>query len=190
MIQSLLLFTAIFIFSVELHSTTLQKASPEVINGHTLPPEPDPTINNATLLGVDSNNNGVRDDVERWIVKQFVNAPKVAIEVKFQIVRAYQKVIENPGNAHETYKVLDAALDCESAFVVDIYAKILHLPHIPELDVINLKHFKSKFLNTRERIQAFLQHDLALSGGGYDSTSINDLKSKCNFDVDTLIGGE
>jgi len=39
----------------------------ETINGHVLPPEPDPKINNSTLLGIDSNNNGVRDDVERWI---------------------------------------------------------------------------------------------------------------------------
>lgn len=42
-----------------------------VINGHTLPPEPDPAINNSTLLGIDSNNNGVRDDVEIYIYKRF-----------------------------------------------------------------------------------------------------------------------
>ncbi|GIT98510.1 hypothetical protein [Sulfurovum sp. TSL1] len=43
----------------------------ETINGHTLPPEPDPKINNSTLLGIDSNNNGVRDDVERWIYETY-----------------------------------------------------------------------------------------------------------------------
>ena len=46
---------------------TPQSSEPIVINGHTLPPEPDPNINNSTLLGIDSNNNGVRDDVERKI---------------------------------------------------------------------------------------------------------------------------
>jgi len=40
-------------------------------DGHRLPPKPDPKINNATLLGVDVNNNGVRDDVERWIYKKY-----------------------------------------------------------------------------------------------------------------------
>ena len=39
----------------------------EVINGITVPPEPAPSINNATLAGVDANNNGVRDDVERML---------------------------------------------------------------------------------------------------------------------------
>jgi len=41
------------------------------INGYKLPPEPDETINNSTLLGIDSNNNGVRDDVERWIYETY-----------------------------------------------------------------------------------------------------------------------
>ncbi len=43
----------------------------KVIHGHRLPPEPDPKINNSTLLGIDSNNNGVRDDVERWIYTRY-----------------------------------------------------------------------------------------------------------------------
>jgi len=41
------------------------------ISGHRLPPEPDRALNNSTLLGIDSNNNGVRDDVERWIYKRY-----------------------------------------------------------------------------------------------------------------------
>lgn len=42
----------------------------EVINGITVPPEPAPSINNATLAGVDSNKNGVRDDVERYVARK------------------------------------------------------------------------------------------------------------------------
>ena len=37
------------------------------VDGHRLPPEPDPAANNATLHGIDSNHDGVRDDVERYI---------------------------------------------------------------------------------------------------------------------------
>ena len=36
-------------------------------NGFPIPPAPDPVVNAATLAGVDVNNNGVRDDVERTI---------------------------------------------------------------------------------------------------------------------------
>lgn len=36
-------------------------------NGVKEPPLPAPEINNSTLLGVDSDNNGIRDDIDRWI---------------------------------------------------------------------------------------------------------------------------
>jgi len=48
------------------------------INGE-LPPEPDTAENNATLAGVDSNGNGIRDDVERAIYLKYKDTPRVAI---------------------------------------------------------------------------------------------------------------
>ncbi len=52
-------------------SNTLNLTIVWVVNGHVLPPEPDPAVNNSTLLGVDVNNNRVRDDVERWIYETY-----------------------------------------------------------------------------------------------------------------------
>jgi hypothetical protein len=43
----------------------------EVKHGYKLPPCPDPIENSKTLLGIDSNNNGVRDDVEIWIYNTY-----------------------------------------------------------------------------------------------------------------------
>lgn len=50
-------------------STVLLHATepPEAINGYQLPPEPDPVLNNSILLGIDANENDVRNDVEQWI---------------------------------------------------------------------------------------------------------------------------
>ena len=48
------------------------------INGE-LPPEPDPVANNTTLAGVDSNRNGIRDDVERAIYFKYKDSKRVAI---------------------------------------------------------------------------------------------------------------
>jgi hypothetical protein len=51
------------------------------INGITVPPAPDPATNNATLAGVDSNNNGVRDDVERKIAEKIdINNFNIALK--------------------------------------------------------------------------------------------------------------
>jgi len=58
------------------------------INGHRLPFEPDPTLNNATLLGIDANSNGVRDDVERWIYMTYKDKHPIHIDIAMQAARA------------------------------------------------------------------------------------------------------
>jgi hypothetical protein len=155
-----------------------------IVNGHVLPPEPDPAINNSTLLGIDSNSNGVRDDMERYIVKTY-GKEEITIQIGFQVSRAYDTVIEHPENAWETYKVLDAALDCESYF--RNYANMFGDPILIKNRLSNSKLFKSLQLNTKERIRGYLLHDKKLSGGVFDLTEISKLKSKCSFHVDTLL---
>src|SRR3990167_9872021 len=58
-----------------IHATRLTWAD---INGE-LPPEPDAAENNATLVGVDSNNNGIRDDVERAIYLQYKDNQRAVV---------------------------------------------------------------------------------------------------------------
>ncbi len=179
MIQSLLLFTAIFIFSVELHSTTLQKASPEVINGHTLPPEPDPTINNATLLGVDSNNNGVRDDVERWIYKKYKNKHPIHIDIAIQAARGYKKVLETPEKAKEIHNEVDAVIDCSWYYRDE--AQYFNDP-ILIFERIDDKVFYQYF-NTNARKSVYQEYDKLLSGDTYHTLDGIDMKNQCNFDT-------
>ena len=58
-----------------------------VVNGHTLPPEPDKAVNDATLLGIDINDNGVRDDVERWIYGEYKDKHPIHIDIAMQGVK-------------------------------------------------------------------------------------------------------
>ena len=90
----------------------------ETTNGHTLPPEPDPKINNSTLLGIDSNNNGVRDDVERWIYKTYKDKHPIHIDIAMQASRAYKKVLETPERAKEIHNIVSAHSNCEGYFRV------------------------------------------------------------------------
>jgi hypothetical protein len=46
------------------------------VNGDNLPPPPDPAENDATVEGVDKNNNGIRDDVELAIFAKYPNDKK------------------------------------------------------------------------------------------------------------------
>jgi hypothetical protein len=101
----------LFVFSLFL--SALVASEPEVIHGHQLPPEPDPAVNNSTLLGIDVNNNGVRDDVERYIIYRFSKEeyPKTRTALALQYAWAMQKIIENP--TRESAKYSHDALDCE-----------------------------------------------------------------------------
>lgn len=65
------------------------------INGITVPPAPDPVINNATLAGVDSNKNGVRDDVERKVAEK-LGGNTVNFQEAMLIAKTEEAAIINP----------------------------------------------------------------------------------------------
>ncbi len=86
----------------------------EEINGYRLPPEPNEAVSNSTLVGIDVNNNGVRDDVERYIIKRYaqdLKYPKTKTAIALQYAWASQKILENP--TMESKKYIDDALDCQ-----------------------------------------------------------------------------
>jgi hypothetical protein len=144
----------------------------EIINGHRLPPEPDPKINNATLLGVDSNNNGVRDDVERWIYKTYDHPIERGLFM--QSARAYQKVIVDPSKAHETTKYIDDAYSCRKYWFA--HNKELH----DKYDYIYPSEEISKIqFNTLKRHMAYKRFNAEFSGEVFDSPKAD--KSKCLF---------
>lgn len=56
----------------QIHS---QRLTLEDADGKHLPPVPDPAQVDATVEGIDANNNGIRDDVELAIFKKYPNSP-------------------------------------------------------------------------------------------------------------------
>jgi hypothetical protein len=91
----------------------------EVINGITVPPEPSPALNNATLTGIDVNNNGVRDDVERIIaIESGGNDDKI-------------KVYNLAANSAQKLMVSQSAIDakkydCARSMLNEIESSVLH----------------------------------------------------------------
>jgi len=158
------------------------KKEKEIINGYTLPPEPDPKINNSTLLGVDVNKNDVRDDVERWIYKTYKDKHPIYIAIMMQAARASKKILTDPkgeGRAqeNETSKVLDCSSYYET-YAKDFGDKIL----IKEkLDLPYFWH--AIYFNTKERNEKLEQMSLAASGGVFTVTKDNKLKSMCSKEV-------
>ena len=138
------------------------------VNGHRLPPEPDPVVNNSTLLGVDVNGNGVRDDVERWIILHYAKDPKypkTKTAIALQYAWASQKILENPTMESSEYE--DDALACES-YWADLKTKNLsgfkYVQFRLKHKVFGNSQIKDRIYNTRERIKQKFSYNSALSG--------------------------
>lgn len=142
------------------------------INGHILPPEPNPTINNATLLGVDTNDNGVRDDVERWIYETYEEP--VEIGIMLQSSYAYQKVIVDPSKAMETMIYNRDAFSCEQ-YLFSENPKLKDKYRYKDTD----KELKKNYFNTINRHIAYEKYLGSLSGGVFSLPEAS--KEKCLF---------
>ena len=155
--------------------------APVVIHGYTLPPKPSPVINNATILGIDSNNNGVRDDVEIWILKKYKDKHPIYTEIAIQAGRAWQKILEDPSAARETMKLIDATQNCEFYFRFDAnkYGDALLIDE----SIVTNRMFKKIVINTQERKDAYWEYDRLLSGGVYVLPKVSQEKSYCDFNT-------
>jgi len=170
---------------------------PKVINGFKLPPKPDKDKNDETLLGIDFNYNGIRDDVERWAIMHYSNDPKypkTKTAMALQYAKASQYIISHdPKHAYEneTFEIFDRAMDCEG-YVVNKLIKDNNLSGIKITEIgMNFNIFNDLrpiMLNTEERTKAYWQFNASLSGhilsggGGILSST----KDKCDIDIDTL----
>jgi len=165
-------------------SSSSTSSTPIVINGHTLPPEPDETLNNSTLLGIDSNNNGVRDDVEIYVLNKYKDHHKIVSEIALQAGRAFQIIFEDPSRAKETTIYMDAALFCNWYFEddADYYGDPILIDH----NIMDNK-FEDTQINTKERIKAYLQYNRNLSGGVYRSVYGLKAKALCDFNTTKLL---
>lgn len=163
-----ILFTSLLFLTVSLFAETKE---------YTLPPEPDPKINNSTLLGIDSNNNGVRDDVERWIYMEYKDKHPIYIDIAMQAGRAYKLVLETPERAKEIHDEVDKAIFCQLYYKYG--AKYYGDPILIKYNAVD-EYFRSKiYFNTKERMEAYDQYDTLLSGDSYMLPKEKEKKAMC-----------
>ncbi len=151
------------------------------INGHRLPPEPDETLNNSTLLGIDVNNNDVRDDVERWIYFTYKDKHPIHIDIAMQEGRANKLVLETPEKALEIHDEVNKAVYCQLYYKLN--AKYFNEPLLLKENVVN-EYFRSEiYFNTQERMDSYIQYDTLLSGGSYTLLKFKERKAACDFNT-------
>jgi len=156
------------------------------VDGHRLPPEPDPQVNNTTLLGVDVNHNGVRDDVERWIYEEYKDKHPIYFDIAMQAARGYKLVLEKQSKTREEAKeihvVASAALSCEAYY--QIYAKYFNEPLLIKDDIVTKYFRKTIYFNTKRRMDMYIQYDILLSGDSYPTPNVDkNMTSYCDFNT-------
>jgi hypothetical protein len=159
-------------------SNTLNLNIVWVVNGHVLPPEPDPTDNNSTLLGIDVNDNGVRDDVERWIYQTYKDKHPIHIDIAMQAAKAYKLVLETPERAKEIRKIVSAPIYCEGYFRV--FADKFGDTNYIKTKILGTQ-FETIYFNTEERNNAYLIYQQYLSGDSYTVPWADEGKNFCDF---------
>ena len=157
--------------------TSSTKSSPltvkVIVHNQPVPPDPGKT-GTVTLAGIDSDNDGVRDDVQRHIVATHFDSARARLAL-FQYARAFGKVLEQANTP-------DAAWDSA------IYASRCVLAMGPDIDGIrtmrtSLDVVTSTFLNTEPRSRAYL---LAARSQRTVSDGHDNPQRFCSFDPSQL----
>ncbi|MDD2399217.1 MAG: Ig-like domain-containing protein [Sulfurovum sp.] len=142
------------------------------VNGHRLPPEPDKALNDSTLLGIDSNNNGVRDDVERKIYEKYPK--KLHRALLMDGAGVYQQIMIRPTEeARETQKSISRIIHCK------VYLRRIDI-EIKSYDFNFMDFLEDYTFNTKERARKYLDYNLALSGGNYASKPSDWNRNECS----------
>lgn len=113
-----------------------------VINGHPVPPMPDPVENKKTVSGVDSDHNGIRDDIDRLVAEDFGDSSKYFGAVLY--AKAMQEVMIHPTkeNAEKS--------DNEAACVAPLNGS-----DETHYALLKMEKLERMLVNTRERGNAY-----------------------------------
>lgn len=145
-----------------------------VIDSSLQVPMPDPKKNNATVAGIDSDNDGIRDDIQRWINEEFNSQPKTKAAIR-QVAIGRQLDLLSVNDIEKSKisgkKLLDN-LTCLGAIAgSDEGVKIDSA-------------LKAKLLNTKDRLYAEIKANANFSGQAWSYPI--DEKALCNFNPDEL----
>jgi hypothetical protein len=136
---------------------TIIKPTDTIINGFKVPVEPDPIENNKTFLGIDSDRNGIRDDVDREIAKKSKTVTDK--EMASMYARDLIEAIKEPEKAfsEEKYQIENRYGLCY-AYIKNFYPTLFAEVKIDD------EHIKNHIFNTDIRKKKLYKYDSNLRG--------------------------
>jgi hypothetical protein len=159
-------------------TSTQAQALPIVLTVGNLLYPPDPgEAGQATLEGIDSDEDGVRDDIQRYIEVTYPEEPIVRAGLH-QFARPLQLALrdaDSEGAAVAHREVIERARECIRTHVA-----------FPQSSTI-MKSLIAEMLNTRERSIAYLKWNQQLGGKTFQVPAV-DRPSACTSDLSVLGG--
>ncbi len=139
-----------------------------------LPPDPG-AAGKATLAGIDSDNDGVRDDVQCWIALTYPNSQKTRAALT-QEAKLDQQFILNAVDPVASMTIAKQMMNSEAC-----------LAYVQPNNYYDLgSEFQAILLNTYIRTKAWFQADGHLSGTMFKALPYNQRKLGCSFNPDAL----
>lgn len=149
-----------------------------------VPPDPGPE-GASTPAGVDRNNNGVRDDIERWIAASYPESATLRAGLT-QYARSQQtysaRRMNSPAEALAISARTSRAIAC----------MVRDLPRDDKGTAEANRRFRAmqqldlQFLNTPERLKLFIENEKLLAGQVLESPEGSDPTKYCDFDASKL----
>lgn len=152
---------------------------PLEVDGEPVPPDPG-SDGDDTLLGIDHNVNGVRDDVERYIYARFQGFEHANKEraIAMQYGRAVQHILEfGAEKAMTSQQMMSRSSECVWAYYYKYHDHEYRSTHTMFND-----EFEDRVFNTKERLNVYFDYNSALSGKVF-SSRIEPLLETCEIDI-------
>jgi hypothetical protein len=151
------------------------KPLPIEVTFSVVPVPPDPgEAGKATLAGIDSDGDGVRDDIQRYIVFSYQNSEKTRAVLLMQYAKSAQMSLLDADNKEASIQhtlSLQRAIEC------------LYYIRPDDAEIVGGELY-AQILNTDERSRAWIKAGQHVSGQVF--TISDDFKSTCDFDPDTM----
>lgn len=154
-----------------------QKITLSTVLGDALPPQPYQPENDATVEGIDKNNNGVRDDVELAVFAKYPHSAKIRA-AELQYAMAIQLMITKVFNS-ETW-IVAAKETSRGDLCISLTYPRNDLTTYLQVTGMRSQEVKDLVLNTSIRKDAW--------EGAYENTTSFSLPNTdlCNVDLDSL----
>ncbi len=139
-----------------------------------LPPDPKKK-GMRTLLGIDSDNDGVRDDIQRYIYFTYPDDEKIRMALT-QIALQWQGLLAQANDLEAAYN---------HATKMMRHGECLY--YLKGRASLNMDaSLQAEVLNTKERSIAYITYSDSLGGTNMRSAPLKEWKNSCAFDVDAI----